>query len=110
MFDHRVSKHCLMSPPVVSPPQRDASPRNVRLVPRYWEFVTDQPLGHVIVLPAPAPVLVGEPVDQVEVLDTHGGDATKQIFVGQQVLKLVHRYRHVSRLVRAGVEITVVLG
>ena len=86
------------------------SPGQAGVVSRQFQFIFIDPNVKIIVLSSPAPVLVGEPVDQVEVLDTHGGDATKQIFVGQQVLKLVHRYRHVSRLVRAGVEITVVLG
>ena len=90
MFDHGVS-------------------RNVRLVPRDLQLVAGQPLGHVIILPAPAPVLVGESVHQFELLHTEGGDSTEEISVWQLVLKLVHRYRHVAGLLWAAVEITIVL-
>ena len=108
MFDHRVSKQDRdVSPSRVT---TNSSPGNVRLVPGDPQLVAGQPLGHVVVLPAPAPVLVGEPVDQLEMSHAEGGDAAKQIFVGQFVLELVHGHRHVAGLVRAGVEITVVLG
>ena len=66
-------------------PVLSSLPGNVRLVPGDIQFLTGQPLGHVIVLPAPPPVLVGEPVHQGEVEDTQGTDPTKQPGVGQLV-------------------------
>ena len=69
-------------------PVLSSLPGNVRLVPGYLQFLTAQPLGHVIVLTAPPPVLVGEPVHEGEVGDTEGTDPTKQAGVGQLVPKL----------------------
>ena len=79
------------------------------MVSCYGQIVPVQPLGHVVVFPAPAPVLVGEAVDNLEVLDTHGRDSAKESLVRQLVVELVNSHRHVARLGRAGVEITIVL-
>ena len=85
------------------------SPGNVGTVPRHLKVVHPHSLGHVVVLPAPAPVLVGEPVDEVEMFDSEGCGPSEDPVVWQLVVELVHGYRHVSRLAGTGVEVTVVL-
>ena len=85
------------------------SPCNISLVSRNGQIVPGQPLGHVVVLSAPAPVLVGEPIDDLKVFDAHGGDPTEESLVRELVLELVHSHRHVTRQTRTGVEIPIVL-
>ena len=85
------------------------SPGNVGTVPRHLKVVHPHSLGHVVVLPAPAPVLVGEPVDEVEMFDSEGCGPSEDPVVWQLVVELVHGHRHVSRLAGTGVEVTVVL-
>ena len=86
-------------------------------VPRYLGSVSDDlqfpvldPLGHVVILSSPAPEHVGESVQSPELIGPDSGDSSEYLFVRQLVLELVHGHRHVAGLVRAGVEITVVLG
>ena len=84
-------------------------PRYIRLISGYSEVVLCQPLGHVIILPSPAPVLVGEAIDGLEMLDGDGGDSTKQSLVRELVVELIHSHGHVTRHGGAGVEVPVVL-
>ena len=66
------------------------SPGNLRRVPRHVETVDPQPVGHVVVLAAPAPELVGEPVDKFEMFDADGRDSSEVGFVRELVVELVH--------------------
>ena len=86
------------------------SPRYVRPVPDHCQIMTSQPLEHVVILPSPAPILIGVTVHHVEVLDTDSRGSSEDVGVGQGVVQLVHGHRHVPWLERTGVEITVVLG
>ena len=54
------------------------------------------PVEHVVVLPAPAPELVGEPVDQLKMLPGQGSDPPKYCGVGHFVVEGGDPGRHVQ--------------
>ena len=83
-------------------------PGNVRLVSCDGQIIPFQPFGHIVVLSPPAPVLVGKPVDNLELVHSHSRDSTKQTLVWQLVLELVHGHRHMARLPGTRVEISVI--
>ena len=83
---------------------------NLIYLPRDVELLLAQPVGHVVVLAAPAPEDVGEAVDEAEVLDGHGGDAAEDVVVGEPVEEGVDGHGEVPRLHRARVQVAVVLG
>ena len=54
------------------------------------------PVVHVVILPAPAPEHVGEPVDELKMLPSQGSDPPKYCGVGHFVVKGGHPCRHVE--------------
>ena len=54
-------------------------PADVSSVALYLQFILVNALVHVIILAAPAPVLVGEPIDQSELHWGHGYDPPKYL-------------------------------
>ena len=108
MFDHGVPTHhhtCITQETIVL----HVSPGNVVLVPRHLEVVPPHSPVHVVVLPAPPPELVGEPVDEVELPDTDGRDSSEGVLVEKIVIVTANPHCHVARLGRTGVEVTIVL-
>ena len=67
-----------------------SSPGNVGLVPGDRQPRGHDPVEQVVVLAAPAPELVAEPVDRPEVARAHGDGAAEDAIVGQVVVELVH--------------------
>ena len=74
------------------------------------QFPVANPLGHVVILSSPAPEQVGESVQFLELIRPDGSDSSEDLLVRQLVLELVHSYGHMAGVVRAVVEIPVVLG
>ena len=85
-------------------------PRYLRPVADDLQFPVVNPLGHVVVLPSPAPEQVGETIDSLELVHRQGGHSAEYVIVGESVEKAVDADGHVSGLDGAGVEVPVVLG
>ena len=86
-------------------------------MPCYFRLISDdgvivsrESLGHIIILPAPPPPLIGETIDSPHLLRCHGGGSTKQSRIWELVTQRVHCRGEMSGLVRAGVEVAIILG
>ena len=84
-------------------------PSYLWLIASHLQSVVCNPLRHVVILPSPAPKLIGKPVEFSKLLDANSSNSPEDGLVGKLVLELVNRHGHVPGLGRAGVEITVIL-
>ena len=73
-------------------------------------IVGGESLGHIIILPAPPPPLIGETIDSPHLVPCHGGGSSEQSRIWELVPQRVHCRREMSGLVRAGVEVAIILG
>lgn len=84
-------------------------PRDIDRVPRNVKVVVLYPVVHIVVLPAPAPERIREPVQRFELLPCQRGDSAENRRIRQFVLEHVDANGHVPGLFRARVKVPVVL-